>query len=53
MALLRNLRNIFSELKDSDRDLAKKLLEELKSGVIKGNNFHFVISQLIERLKMK
>ena len=41
MALLRNLRNIFSELNDSDRDLAVKLLDELKTKVLEGKQFPF------------
>ena len=41
MALLRNLRNIFTELTDSDRDLAIKLLDELKAGVLEGKQFPF------------
>jgi len=39
MALLRNLRGIFTEI--SDRDIAVKLLEQLKGGVTKGKQFPF------------
>lgn len=40
MALLRNLRNIFSEVEFSNEE-AKKLLEELKAGVKEGKQFPF------------
>ena len=39
MALLRNLRGIFTET--DDRELCKKLMEELKAGVEKGKQFPF------------
>ena len=39
MALLRNLRNIFTET--NDRDLAEKVLEDLKAGVKEGKQFPF------------
>lgn len=39
MALLRNLVNIFTEIKNAE--LAKKLLEQLKSGVLHANQFPF------------
>lgn len=39
MALLRNLRGIFTEINDSD--ICKKLMSELKDGVIGGNQFPF------------
>ena len=39
MALLRNLRGIFTETED--RELCKKLMEELKEGVKKGKQFPF------------
>ena len=39
MALLRNLRNIFSEINDTEK--ARKILEELKSGVLNGKQFPF------------
>jgi hypothetical protein len=39
MALLRNLRNIFTEV--DDRDFCKKVLEDLKSGVLKGKQFPY------------
>lgn len=39
MALLRNLRNIFTEI--NNRDVCVKVLEELKAGVLKGKQFPF------------
>ena len=39
MALLRNLRGIFSEIDDAD--LCHELMEHLKSGVLKGKQFPF------------
>ena len=39
MALLKNLRNIFTEIDDSE--ICKKVMEELKAGVIKGKQFPF------------
>ena len=39
MALLRNLRNIFTEI--NDREICVKLLEELKAGVLTGKQFPF------------
>ncbi len=39
MALLRNLRGIFSET--DDLELCKKLMEQLKDGVLKGKQFPF------------
>ncbi len=39
MALLRNLRNIFTEI--SDDDICNKVLEDLKAGVLKGKQFPF------------
>lgn len=39
MALLRNLRNIFSEINDADK--AKKILDDLKAGVLEGKQFPF------------
>ena len=39
MALLRNLRNIFTEIEDYE--LATKLMEQLKGGVLKGKQFPF------------
>ena len=41
MALLRNLRNIFSELKDEDKDFANEIFEKLKNGVLKSKQFPF------------
>ena len=39
MALLRNLRGIFTEV--ADRDFCKKVLDKLKSGVLSGKQFPF------------
>ena len=39
MALLRNLRNIFTEINDTEK--AKKILDELKAGVLGGKQFPF------------
>lgn len=39
MALLRNLRGIFTEI--ADRDIAVKVLDQLKGGVLKGKQFPF------------
>lgn len=39
MALLRNLRNIFTDVKDTE--FCKKVLEDLKGGVLKGKQFPF------------
>ena len=39
MAILRNLRNIFTEI--SDDDTCNKVLENLKAGVLKGKQFPF------------
>lgn len=39
MALLRNLRGIFTEI--NDKEIAKKILTELKDGVITGKQFPF------------
>lgn len=41
MALLRNLRGVFTELKDTDREFCNKYLEKLKSGVKDGKQFPF------------
>lgn len=41
MALLKNLRNIFSELDDSDVEFAKSVLQNLKDGVPAGKQFPF------------
>jgi hypothetical protein len=41
MALLRNLRNIFTELGPDDRDMAMKVIEDLKKGVANGKQFPF------------
>lgn len=50
MALLKNLRGIFTEI--NDVDLAKELLEQLKSGVLKGKQFpfrYYTAYQMIEK----
>lgn len=39
MAILKNLRNIFTEI--SDDDICNKVLENLKAGVLKGKQFPF------------
>ena len=39
MALLRNLRNIFTEIDDTE--LCKEVLDQLKKGVVKGKQFPF------------
>lgn len=39
MALLRNLRNIFTEINDADK--ANKILDDLKAGVLGGKQFPF------------
>ena len=39
MALLRNLRNIFSEINDTEK--ARQILDELKAGVLTGKQFPF------------
>ena len=39
MALLRNLRNIFTEINDAEK--AKKILDDLKAGVLGGKQFPF------------
>ena len=41
MALLRNLRNIFKELTDDDREIAIDILNQLKDGVKNGKQFPF------------
>lgn len=50
MALLRNLRNIFNEIKD-DEGFAKKVLEDLKSGVKNGKQFPFRYYTALEQIK--
>lgn len=50
MALLRNLRNIFNEIKD-DEDFAKKVLEDLKSGVKNGKQFPFRYYTALQQVK--
>lgn len=51
MALLRNLRNIFSELNDEDRDLAINILNQLKNGVKGGKQFPFRYYQALKQMK--
>lgn len=50
MALLRNLRNIFRELTDNDRELAQSVLKELKDGVKEGKQFPFRYYAALKRL---
>lgn len=50
MALLRNLRNIFSELNDEDRDLAINILNQLKNGVKSGKQFPFRYYQALKQI---
>ena len=50
MALLRNLRNIFTEI--NDNDICNKVLEDLKAGVLKGKQFpfrYFTAYKMIEK----
>lgn len=49
MALLRNLRNIFTEVKDEA--LLRKVLEDLKAGVSKGKQFPFRYNNALEMIK--
>lgn len=51
MALLRNLRNIFSELDDKDRDLAINILNQLKNGVKGGKQFPFRYYQALKQIE--
>lgn len=51
MALLRNLKNIFKELEDSDKDLADKLLNDLKKGVKNGKQFPFRYYSAYNKIK--
>lgn len=51
MALLRNLRNIFSELNDKDRDLAINILNQLKNGVKGGKQFPFRYYQALKQIE--
>lgn len=51
MALLRNLRNIFSELNDEDRDLAINILNQLKNGVKSGKQFPFRYYQALKQIE--
>ena len=49
MALLRNLRGIFTEI--DDIEFAKKILENLKKGVLKGKQFPFRYYAAIQAIK--
>lgn len=51
MALLRNLRNIFKELDNSDRKIAEDLLKQLKDGVKNGKQFPFRYYSALKELK--
>lgn len=51
MALLRNLRNIFSGLKPDDNDLARKILDQLKDHVIGGKQFPFRYKSAYDAIK--
>ena len=52
MALLRNLRNIFSELdEDTDKELANNILNQLIDGVKGGKQFPFRYLQALNQLK--
>ena len=51
MALLRNLRNIFSELNDRDRNLATNILNQLKNGVKNGKQFPFRYYSALKQIK--
>ena len=51
MALLRNLRNIFSELNDEDRDLAINILNQLKNGAKSGKQFPFRYYQALKQIE--
>lgn len=51
MALLRNLRNIFTELSDEDNDLAHNILNRLVSGVKNGKQFPFRYYQALKQIE--
>lgn len=51
MALLRNLRNIFSELNDENRDLAINILNQLKNGAKSGKQFPFRYYQALKQIE--
>src|SRR5699024_2165790 len=51
MALLRNLRNIFKELTDADRDLAVSILDTLVKGVLGGKQFPFRYYTALKQVK--
>ena len=52
MALLRNLRNIFKNLREpNDRELAMNILEQLKAGVMNGKQFPFRYSSAFKAIK--
>ena len=51
MALLRNLRNIFKELNDDDREIAIDILNQLKDGVKNGKQFPFRYYSALKQIK--
>lgn len=51
MALLRNLRNIFKELTDDDREIAIDILNQLKNGVKNGKQFPFRYYSALKQIK--
>lgn len=51
MALLRNLKNIFQEFNEEDKELANEVLEQLKSGVKTGKQFPFRYYTALTRIQ--
>ena len=51
MALLRNLRNIFKELNDDDREIAIDILNQLKDGVKNGKQFPFRYYSALKQIR--
>ena len=51
MALLRNLRNIFKELNDDDKETAIDILNQLKVGVKNGKQFPFRYYSALKQIK--
>ena len=51
MALLRNLRNIFKELTDDDKETAVDILNQLKAGVKNGKQFPFRYYSALKQIK--
>ena len=51
MALLRNLRNIFKELNDDDKETAVDILNQLKAGVKNGKQFPFRYYSALKQIK--